>query len=93
MVSQYMISFLLRTILDASLTGLGGCFKDFVYAITLPLLFGQYSIVHLEMLNVMVVLKVWGQVWINTKIHILCDNFAVVQVLNSVRSRDTILAS
>ena len=43
--------------LDASLTGLGACFNNLVYTLPLPLGFNKYTIVHLEMLNVLVALK------------------------------------
>ena len=50
---------------DACLTGLGGVFQQFVYAI--PRHYKQYHINHLEMINVMVALKIWGQAWANKK--------------------------
>ena len=79
--------------LDACLTGLGGSFKNMVYTIPLPLGFKNYSIVHLEMVNIVVALKVWGPMWRDSHIQIHCDNLAVVQVLNSGGSRDSILST
>ena len=79
--------------LDTCLTGLGGCFKNMVYTISLPLGFKNYSIVHLEMLNIVVALKVWGPMWRDARIQIHCDNLAVVQVLTSGGSRDSILST
>ena len=46
--------------LDACLQGLGGTFDKKVYALPLPLGFKSYSIVHLEILNLVVALKLWG---------------------------------
>ena len=45
--------------LDASLTGLGGAFGDFVYTLPIPKNFHDYSIVQLEILNIVVALKIW----------------------------------
>ena len=79
--------------LDACLTGLGGSFKNMVYTIPLPVGFENYSIVHLEMVNIVAALKIWGPMWRDTRIQIYCDNLAVVQVLNSGGSRDSILST
>ena len=79
--------------LDACLTGLGGCFRNMVYTIPLPLGFEHYSIVHLEMLNNGFALKVWGPMWWDARIQIHCDNLAVAQVLTSGGSRDSILST
>ena len=79
--------------LDACLTGLGGCFKNMVYTIPLPLGFKNYNIVHLEMLNIVAALKLWGPMWRDARIQIHCDNLAVVQVLTSGGSRDAILST
>ena len=67
--------------LDACLTGLGGSFGDLVY--TLPIHTHKGSIVHLEMLNILVALKLWGHLWKSKKVIIKCDNQAVVSVLSS----------
>ena len=82
-----------QVFLDASLTGLGGTFAGMVYALSLPPNFRNYNIVHLEILNVMVALKIWGHVWKDCHISIFCDNMAVVQVLNSGRTKDMVLAA
>ena len=79
--------------LDASLTGLGGAFKNMVYALPLPVNHGNYTIVHLEILNVVVALKIWASHWSNHRIKIYCDNMAVVEVLQAGRVRDQILAT
>ena len=79
--------------LDACLTDLGGSLKNMVYTIPLSLGFQHYSIVHLEMLNIVVALKVWGPMWRDARIQIHCDSLAVVQVLTSGGSRDPILST
>ena len=53
--------------LDACLTGMGGIFENQCYALPLPKNFNQYSIVHLEMLNIVVAVKVWAIQWSNKK--------------------------
>ena len=50
----------IRIYFDACLQGLGGYYDNFVYAIPIPKGFKGYNIVHLEMLNVFVAIKVWG---------------------------------
>ena len=79
--------------LDASLQGLGGVFQDMVYTLPLPRGFRSYSIVHLEILNIVVALKLWAPLWKDQTIDIRCDNMAVVEVLNTGRAKDAILAT
>ena len=50
-------------------------------------------IVHLEILNIVVLLKIWGDIWENQVINIKCDNMAVVEVLKFGKARDPILAT
>ena len=57
--------------LDASLKDQGGCFNNLVYALPIPQGFMNYTIVHLEMVNVIVALKLWGPLWANAKVRIL----------------------
>ena len=45
------------------------------------------------MLNIIVASKIWAGHWRNKKIQIHSDNMAVVQVLNTGRTRDPILAT
>ena len=63
--------------LDASLTGLGGVYGRQCYAITLSKDFNNYTIVHLEMLNVLVALKIWAYQWTDCKVRVQCNNMAV----------------
>ena len=79
--------------LDACLSGLGDVYKDMVYALQIPWGFCNYTIVHLEMLNIMLALKVWGQYWSNKCVEIKCDNSAVVSVLQEAKARDPLLAA
>ena len=80
-VTMYQVTPLYNQIfLNASLQGMGGCFNNYVYSLPIPLGFKNYNIVQLEMINVMVALKMWGQCWSNKCIRIFCDNLAVVEV-------------
>ena len=78
--------------MDASLTGLGVCFGDVVYALPLPHGFINLHNTQLETLNVVVSLKVWANIWANKRVKINCDNLVVVEVLRSGKTRDTFLA-
>ena len=90
---KYANSYQCTVYLDACLTGFGGVFADKIYALQIPLSFKDYTIVHLEILNIVVALKIWGDIWKNQIIDIRCDNMAVVEVLNSGKARDPILAT
>ena len=79
--------------LDASLQGLGARCGNQVYSIPIPLVYENMSIVHLEMLNILVAIHVWGPYWNGKAIRISCDNQAVVMVLNSGKTRDLTLAA
>ena len=79
--------------LDASLQGLGARCGNQVYALPIPLGYMDLNIVHLEMLNILVALRVWNSTWAKSKVCIACDNEAVVHVLNSGKTRDLTLAA
>ena len=81
--------------LDACLTGLGACYKDFVYQYQFKQgeIISSFSITHLEMWNVLVALRIWGHMWANKSVVIKCDNQAVVSVVNTSVTKDHILAT
>ena len=79
--------------LDASLRGLGARWGPRIYTLTLPLGYLDMNIANLEILNILVALRVWHQLWGNKKVAIACDNEAVVYVLNTGRTRDLMLAA
>ena len=64
-----------------------------VYSLSFPKGFRNYTIVHLEILNIVVALKVWGSMWQDHIIEVKCDNMAVVKVLNTGWARDWLLTS
>ena len=49
--------------LDACLTGLGACWKNYIYAVNIPKGYLNLTIVHLEMLNVLLAIRVFGPYW------------------------------
>ena len=53
----------------------------------------DYTIVHLDILNIVVDAKIWATHWSYKKIQIFCDNMAVVEVLTTSKTRDAILAT
>ena len=65
-----------------------GVYNNYVYALAIPLHFGEYNIAHLEMVNLAVALKIWGHLWVKKRMEIHCDNGAVVAVLSFGRARN-----
>ena len=80
--------------IDACLTGVGGISGQRVYTAPIPS-FGNFSltITHLEMLNLVDALRTWGKFWRNSTVKIFCYNMAVVQVVESSKSKDDFLAA
>ena len=80
--------------IDASLTGLGGTWKNRVYATPIYPIHGfETSIVHWKMFNVVMALKMWGRQWAGSHILFFCDNAGVVQVVDTGKTRDPLLAT
>ena len=50
------------------------------------------GIVHLEMWNIVIALRMWGHLWCHSSIQIFCDNLAVVQVMNTYKTKDPFLS-
>ena len=79
--------------LDACLSGLGAIWNGRVYStpvIHIPNF--PLTIVHLEMWNIVIALRMWGHLWRHSSIHIFCDNLAVVQVIKTHKTKDAFLA-
>ena len=51
------------------------------------------NIVHLEMLNIPLLIRTWGLAWTVNTVRIHCDNQSVVSVLTTGRIKDSILAA
>ena len=64
-----------------------------MYHVPIPLGYEQLTIVHLEMVNILVALKLFGQKWKGNRVLIKCDNEAVVSVLRSGKARDPFLGA
>ena len=68
-------------------------FHNLVYYVPIPLGFCNLNIVHLEMINIMVILKLFCKYWAKQSVRLFCDNIAVVQVLQSGSTLDPYLAA
>ena len=79
--------------LDAGLQGLGARWGNRVYAVKLPTEHTNMTIVHYEMLNVMVVLTTCGTLWSGKTVLIHCDNEAVVTLLTTGKTQDLTMAA
>ena len=53
----------------------------------------NWTIVHLEMINILLALRLFHNQWTSKKALIHCDNQAVVTVLNTGKTRDPFLAA
>ena len=51
------------------------------------------GIVHWEMFNILLALRVWGDLWKNSLVRFYCDNLAVVQVVQTSKTKDPFLAA
>ena len=80
---------------DSCLTGCGGiCAREYFHASFPKFIQDQGLPIHkLEMLAVLVGVRLWGKNCEGQKIRIYCDNDAVVQVLNSSKTRDSFMAT
>ena len=78
--------------LDACLTGIGAVWHDRVYAAPVPCIPGfVLKIVHWEMLNIVIALRVWGKYWKQSSVMIQRYNEACVHVVATSRTKDTFL--
>ena len=79
---------------DACLQGCGAFYQGEVYHCSFPTVFRlMLSIVHLEMLNALLAVKMWAQDWADTSVCMYCDNRAVVDVISGGRSKDEYLGA
>ena len=78
---------------DASLTGMEGVWNNQVYATPIFDIYGMdLKIVHLEMLNLLIALRLWAHQWSYSRVRFFCDNLAVVQVVRTGKTRDNMLS-
>ena len=80
---------------DSCLTGCGGiCGFEYFHASFPEVIKSQGLPIHkLEMLAVLVGVRLWGRHCEGQKIRIYCDNEAVVQVINSSKTRDSFMGT
>ena len=79
---------------DASLSGMGACWDENVYAVSRHLAATwNLSITQSEMLNVLVALRTFGHFWTKSRVKLHIDNTAVVFALRNGRIRDTFMQS
>ena len=79
--------------IDACLTGMGGVWNENVYSTPIFGIPERFrNITNLEMINILVALRVWAEQWAHKKVLFRCDNLAVVQVIQTSRTRDQFLA-
>ena len=64
-----------------------------MYHLPLPRGFRNLDIVHLEMINIVLALKIFLHFWKGSRVLVKCDNDAVVKVLNAGRARDPYLGA
>ena len=77
MYGHKAVDFVLQ--LDACLTGLpSGFWGNMVYHLPIPCGFKSLDIVHLEMANILVVVKIFARTWTGRRVLIKCNNQAVV---------------
>ena len=74
---------------DASLSGMGAWWDGHAYAVSrhIPATW-NLNITQLEMLNVLILLRTFGAMWVNQAIHVHIDNQAVVYALKHGRIKD-----
>ena len=78
---------------DTCLPGLAGVWNNQVYATPIFDIYGiEFKIVHLEMLNLLIALKLWAHEWSHSVVKFFCDNLAVVQVVRTGKTRDNMLS-
>ena len=80
---------------DASLTGLGAVCNSECISVDIQgvqdMINANYTIVHLELLAIIIAVKTWAEKLRGIKIKVECDNSAVVEVVNSGRSHCSML--
>ena len=74
------------------MTEIGGIWNSRVYAAPILVYVDFHpNIIHLEMLNAMVALRLWAKDWAGSSVTVYCDKLEVVQVANSGKTRDTLM--
>ena len=74
--------------LHAGLTAFGGHSGTFIYHLPNFKGFRNLAIVHFEMMNILLAVRLFKHQWASRKVLIHCDNAVVVSVLKSGKTRD-----
>ena len=75
--------------IDASLRGLGAVWDQAFYSVSLPTYVQhQKRIVVFEMVNILIALKTWVNLWVNKRVLVWCDNRAVVDIMGKNKTKD-----
>ena len=74
--------------MDASLKGYGGTYNSHYIQGTLPELWETYPIDHLELFPIYILFEVFKTHFSNLSVKVLCDNAAVVHILNKLTAKD-----
>ena len=78
--------------LGACLKDMGGRWNQLVCKLDIENQYQDFTIVHLEMLNLLFAIRLWGEHWASHEVVLNCDNQAVVSVLTNRRTCDQTLA-
>ena len=74
--------------LDACLISFGGRCGRHVYHFPIVRSFKNWTIVHLEMVDILIAIRLFKFLWASKKVLLKCDSEAVVTVLKSGKTRD-----
>ena len=67
--------------------------KNYVYYLPIPRHYLSLTIVHLEMINILVTIQAFGPFWAKKKVLVKYDNQAVAAVFKHSRTKDAFLAA
>ena len=78
---------------DSCLTGAGAATATHFYSVTYPhrVLAKSWSITRLKMLNLLLLMRLWGETWSASNVLLFSDNATAVATLQSARAKDHIL--
>ena len=79
---------------DACLKGIGGTFASRYYRTKLPIEWvndDRYNIAHFELWAIIICVKLWGKMLNGRRFKVSCDNQAVVTVINTGYSKNSLL--
>ena len=79
--------------LDVCLTGFRRRCGNLVYHLPIQRGYNIWTIVHLEMVNILIPVRLWKRQWASHRVLIHCDNEVVISVLITAKTRDPYLAA